>query len=99
MESQDLFSLFMSLAKQKDKGGDEQICTRLINEPELLKKTFSQLEEEDPHRSSINVLHVACQEGLLMTAQLILEEQPDLVHQKSEAQWTPLMNACERGQM
>jgi hypothetical protein len=26
----DLFSLFMSLARQKEQGGDEQVCLRII---------------------------------------------------------------------
>lgn len=95
----DLFSLFMSLAIQKQQGGDDQIIAKLEKDPSLLGKTFSQLEEDDPHRSDINVLHVACQEGLVETTEFILQKRADLIHGKSQAQWTPLMNACERGQL
>lgn len=95
----DLFSLFMSLAKLKGEGGDGQICERIKANPKLLGRTFSQLFKDDPHRSNINVLHVACQEGLMDTIELCLEERPDLIHSKSEANWTPLMNACEAGQV
>ena len=70
-----------------------------MKEPKLLSRIFSQLEEDDPHRSEINLLHVACQEGLCETISYILNEKPDLIHGKSEAGWTPLMNACEAGQL
>ena len=75
------------------------MCARIMKEPRILGKTFSQLEEDDPHRSDINVLHVACQEGLADTICFILDERPDLIHTKSQAGWTPLMNACEAGQL
>jgi ankyrin repeat protein len=64
-----------------------------------LGKTFSQLQKDDPHRSNINILHIACQEGLVETITLCLELRPDLIYGKSEAKWTPLMNACEAGEI
>lgn len=99
LNENDLFSLFMSLAKLKDQGGDLQICERLKQNPKLLSQTFSQKESDDPHRSEINILHIACQEGLIDTIEYCLEERPEMIHSKSEALWTPMMNACEAGQI
>lgn len=51
----------------------------------------------DLHRKDINVMHLACQEGLIQTVKFILETDPSQVGFKSAACWTPLMTACEAG--
>lgn len=52
----------------------------------------------DLHGKDINLIHLACQEGLSLTLQYILMTRPDLLDFKSAAGWTPLMTACEAGQ-
>ena len=51
----------------------------------------------DLHGKNINVLHLACQEGLTQTVEYILTEDPKQINFKSASGWTPFMTACEAG--
>ena len=53
--------------------------------------------EAGKHAKNINMLHLACQEGLLNTAKFIVKRDPDQLNFKSASGWTPLMTACEAG--
>jgi len=55
--------------------------------------------ETDLHRQEISLLHVACQENLVLTATFIAQKYPLMMRQQSQACWTPLMSACEQGNL
>ena len=83
--------------------GDAQFFRKLQKEPSLLDAKFTQRpnkgESADLHRSDVNVLHIACQEGLHQTILYLLTVKPALASQVSASQWTPMMNACEAGDL
>ena len=73
---------------------DNTMLTKLLADPSLIDKRLSS-DEGDEHRQNMNLLHLACQEGLYLTAKLILSRKKDLVNETTAVGWTPVMMACE----
>ena len=56
-----------------------------------------EIEVYDFHRRDMTLLHLACQEGLYMTAQWILSRGRIYADKPTKSGWTPIMMACETG--
>ena len=106
----DRFMMFKPLGYDKF---DKQVLALIQMNPEqILSLVFSSEPDDDEkivggaldvysdlHGKDINVIHLACQEGLSKTLEYILTTRPDMLDFKSAAGWTPLMTACEAGQI
>lgn len=88
---------------------DTQVMLVVQMDPDqMLKVTFSSEDYDkkpstlfgnsDLHGKNINILHLACQEGLLKTAAYILEQDLNQLNFKSASGWTPFMTAAEASQ-
>ena len=108
MERVEEYSRIMMMRSLGREYFDKQLLNKIQEDPDVILRTFNESEvkgespddgedEIDFHRQEVNVLHIACQEGLYMSVKYLLKKFPELTHSQTQAKWTPLMIACEAG--